>query len=188
MFDSFVAPTSPVTDYRTKFSGVRPGDLRGAPQFDVVKSKIESLLKGRILVGHAVHNDLEVLGIKHPEADIRDTSRYPPLMKVLPGGRTKAQALRRLAEEHLELGIQSAEHCSVEDARAALGLYQMHRKEWERWIATGGHGGSSWGGKEKRGGGGGALTVGGGKKRKKGEVIRSEDLVAMARNDYMADL
>ena len=54
IFDSFVAPTEKVTDYRTKWSGVRPANLRGAPSFDEVKSKVKALLRGRILIGSGI--------------------------------------------------------------------------------------------------------------------------------------
>lgn len=138
VYDSFVDPGERVTDFRTRWSGIRPSDLKGAPPLDQIRSKVRALLRGRVLVGHAVHHDLEALGVPHPEADVRDTSRYPPLMKTLPGGRAKPRALRHLAAEHLDLAIQGGEHCSVEDARAALALYQKHKSDWERWLSGGG--------------------------------------------------
>lgn len=134
VFDSFVAPTEPVTDFRTKFSGVRARDLRNAPPFSQVKEKLTAILKGRVLVGHALTNDLGVLGIKHPAVDIRDTSKFLPFMRILPNGRAKAQALRHLAKEHLDMSIQSTEHNSIEDARAALALYQKQRREWDQKL------------------------------------------------------
>ena len=44
-------------------------------------------------------------------------------------GRTPS--LKNLAAKYLGLTIQEGEHNSVEDARAALNLYLMFRKEWE---------------------------------------------------------
>jgi DNA polymerase III epsilon subunit-like protein len=41
-------------------SGIRPEDLEGAPSFETVRDKVESLLAGKLLVGHALHHDLEV--------------------------------------------------------------------------------------------------------------------------------
>lgn len=40
------------------------------------------LLKGRILVGHALKNDLDVLMLSHPRQMIRDTAKYRPYMRV----------------------------------------------------------------------------------------------------------
>jgi RNA exonuclease 4 len=184
VYDTFVAPTEKVTDYRTKWSGVRHSNLKDAPLFEQVKLKIKELLRGRVLVGHAVHNDLEVLGIDHPESDLRDTSRYPPLMKVLTNGRIKPRALRHLAQEHLTLAIQAAEHCSIEDARASLGLYQKHKKEWEKWLAAGGIVPKATAKAVSMPDMGGIAFA-----RKKADgPLGAERLAELARSDYMADL
>ena len=45
-----------------------------------------------------------------------------------PGRRPKPRALRHLAAEQLGLAIQAGEHSPVDDARAALYLYQKHRR------------------------------------------------------------
>lgn len=63
LLDVFVRPKERVTDYRTWVSGVTEHDLRaGGPaiSFEDVQKRVAELLKGRILVGHAVHNDLQV--------------------------------------------------------------------------------------------------------------------------------
>ena len=60
VLDTFVAPTEHVTDYRTRVSGVRPVDLRGAPPFKEIQRKMADILRGRVLVGHALKNDLEM--------------------------------------------------------------------------------------------------------------------------------
>ena len=56
-----------MTDYRTAVSGVRPEDLQGAPQFKEVQAEVSELLKGRILVGHAIKHDFKVLFLDHPK-------------------------------------------------------------------------------------------------------------------------
>ncbi|EFN57440.1 hypothetical protein CHLNCDRAFT_21343 [Chlorella variabilis] len=131
LLDRWVRPNEKVTDFRTKVSGVRPSNLRDAPVFDEVQRQVSDLLKGRIIVGHALENDLEALLLNHRRADVRDTAKYPPLMQARTG-KLKPRALRHLATEQLGLTIQEGEHSPVEDARAALYLYLKHRKEWER--------------------------------------------------------
>ena len=42
LLDSFVSPEEYVTDYRTEKSGVRPEDLKGAPDFQHVKEGSDS--------------------------------------------------------------------------------------------------------------------------------------------------
>ena len=80
-------------------------------------------------------NLLQALLLGHPYKLIRDTSKYPPLMRPGgPGRKPKPKALRHLAFEQLGLGIQSGEHSPVEDARATLYLYQLHAKVMRDWV------------------------------------------------------
>ena len=86
LLDVHVRPTEPVTDYRTFVSGVRYGDLteeRGAADADVVRERVRKLIEGKVLVGHALENDLAALGLDHPQGDVRDTARYEPYMAVV---------------------------------------------------------------------------------------------------------
>ena len=71
----------------------------------------------------------QALLLSHPRKLIRDTARYPPLMRAsAPGRRPKPRSLRTLAMEQLGLTIQEGEHSPVDDARAALYLYHKCRK------------------------------------------------------------
>ncbi|MCH96307.1 RNA exonuclease 4-like isoform X3, partial [Trifolium medium] len=76
--------------------------------FSTAQKKVAELIHGRILVGHALSNDLKALLLSHPKKDIRDTSEYPPFLRS--SGRV---ALRHLASEHLGAKIQTGEHCPV---------------------------------------------------------------------------
>lgn len=187
VYDTFVAPTEPVTDMRTKWSGVRAVNLKNAPSFEDVKKRVSRILRGRIVVGHALSNDLKALELEHPENDIRDTSQYVPLRRVLPSGRTKPQALKVLAEQHLQISIQVGEHDPVEDARAALSLYQKYSLEWETSLLKRG------GGQDKKRK---SSTVRATIQRngtihhpkKKARSFAEVDLIKLAENDVMADL
>jgi len=131
VYDKFVAPTEKVTDYRTAVSGVRPQDLKGAPDFKTVQQEVSDLLQGRTLVGHALKHDTKVLFLAHPKRDIRDTSLYKPFRAAF-GGRTPS--LKNLTARMLGVSVQTGEHSSVQDAQAAMKLYTMFRKEWEASI------------------------------------------------------
>lgn len=120
-YDKFVAPTAPVRDYRTRYSGVRPSDLINAENFYNAQAYVRSLLSGSVLlVGHGVDHDLEVLQLTHPNKKIRDTSSFG---KFYRGNGNRTPALRNLALIYLNETIQSGEHNSVEDAKAAMKLY-----------------------------------------------------------------
>lgn len=62
LMDKFVKQKERVTDYRTRYSGIRPEDVTGskAEPFAVVQKEAGDIFKGRILVGHAIQNDLKV--------------------------------------------------------------------------------------------------------------------------------
>jgi RNA exonuclease 4 len=136
LLDSYVRPTERVTDYRTRWSGIRARDLVGAPNFENVRQRVVQLIRGKILVGHAIHNDLNVLNITQPTALIRDTAFYPGLRRALAAVADKYDAsqcpsLKNLCKHVLKLSIQSGEHCPVEDAASTMKLYVRYRSEWE---------------------------------------------------------
>eukprot|EP00217_Crustomastix_stigmatica_P004140 CAMPEP_0183798098 /NCGR_PEP_ID=MMETSP0803_2-20130417/17967_1 /TAXON_ID=195967 /ORGANISM="Crustomastix stigmata, Strain CCMP3273" /LENGTH=238 /DNA_ID=CAMNT_0026042773 /DNA_START=218 /DNA_END=934 /DNA_ORIENTATION=+ len=140
LLDTYVMPGEVVTDFRTAVSGVRPCDLHGSPSLNEVRLQVGRLLKGRILIGHGLQNDLKCLMIEHPKKHIRDTSQYRIFTrkqcakrgygKNKQSGR-KARKLRDLVLEHLGLKVQCQSHSSVEDARCALYLYHKYRAQWE---------------------------------------------------------
>ncbi|XP_041984264.1 RNA exonuclease 4 [Aricia agestis] len=129
IYDKFVKPREEVVDYRTPVSGVRREDLINAEEFSVVQREVAEILKGRILVGHSIKNDLNVLFLSHPKRNIRDTSKYKPFRKITKGS---SPSLKVLAKEVLGINIQSGEHSSVEDAQAAMKLYCTVAKNWEQ--------------------------------------------------------
>jgi RNA exonuclease 4 len=131
IYDKYVLPSEPVVDYRTSVSGVRPKDLHNGERFETVQKEVAEILHGRILVGHAIKNDLTVLFLSHPRRAIRDTSRYKPFFKFSNG---RTPSLRKLAQEVLGVKIQQGEHDSVVDARTAMKLYLLYRKEWEKAL------------------------------------------------------
>lgn len=125
VYDKYVKPTEPILDYRTRFSGIRPKDLENASEFKIVQQEVADIITGRILVGHSLKNDLGVLFLSHPRNAIRDTSKFKRF-RVGP-----IPALKNLAKKFLGVTIQDGEHCSVQDALAAMQLYKMFKKEWE---------------------------------------------------------
>ena len=129
LYDSFVLPKEPVTDYRTHVSGITPQLLQSARTLEGVQADVAKLLDGKILVGHAIKNDLAALLLGHSKRNIRDTSRYPPF-RQLAAGRTPS--LKKLAREILGVDIQGGEHSSIEDARATMLLFRREKDGFER--------------------------------------------------------
>ncbi|TPX30806.1 hypothetical protein SmJEL517_g05716 [Synchytrium microbalum] len=133
VLDTFVKPIEQVTDFRTHVSGVTPALLHQGITFKEAQDLVASILKDRTVVGHAIKNDFQALLLDHPRKLIRDTQLYKPFQRAVD---SKKPALKRLAAQILNISIQEGSHSSVEDARVAMLLYQMHRVEWERRLAT----------------------------------------------------
>ncbi|KAG5437146.1 hypothetical protein PCANB_001122 [Pneumocystis canis] len=128
ILDTFVKPKEHVVDYKTWINGITQADLEKAPSFEEVQLKVSDLLKNRVLVGHAVKNDLDVLFLSHPKKDIRDTSKFKAFRAYSKG---KTPSLKKLAKEILNITIQHNIHSSIEDARTAMLLYKRYKTEMD---------------------------------------------------------
>lgn len=128
VYDSYVRPREPVTNWRTSISGVSPKHMARARPFSEVQSQVAALLDGRILVGHDVRHDLQVLLLDHPLKNIRDTARFREFKKH---GTGRKPALRVLAQNILGLEIQSGEHSPLEDARVAMLLFRRFKPAFD---------------------------------------------------------
>lgn len=129
IYDSYVKPLEPVTDWRTHVSGILPKHMIEACSLAEVQEDVCKILQGRILVGHALRHDLDALFLSHPKRDVRDTARHPPYRSMAGGNSPR---LKILASELLGLDIQAGEHSSVEDARACMMLFRRDKAAFER--------------------------------------------------------
>jgi len=152
LLDTYVVPPAgiaSITDYRTRYSGIRPSHLRGAMAYDVAVSRVRDLLRGRIVVGHALKNDFQVLGFRVPNNWVRDTSKYPRLFALAEEMASQSvgpanalstpkvtKGLKSLTRHILGRKIQGRQHDSVEDARASLDLYMRVREDWEWELSS----------------------------------------------------
>jgi len=138
IYDEFVRPQGYVTDFRTKWSGIRRKDLRQdkAISFLDCQHQVANLINGKILLGHALKNDLSALMLKHAKSMMRDTAYYKPFMRPheKKKGKFKSRSLKDLVKEYLKMDIQDGEHDPYEDARSAVMLYRYKMKEWESTL------------------------------------------------------
>ncbi len=67
------------------------------------------------------------LNYEHPKLSIRDTAKFKRFRR-----NGQPYSLRHLSKIHLNTTIQTAEHNSIEDARAALCLYKIFEDEIEK--------------------------------------------------------
>uniref|UniRef100_A0A0E0CQG8 RNA exonuclease 4 n=1 Tax=Oryza meridionalis TaxID=40149 RepID=A0A0E0CQG8_9ORYZ len=141
IFQTYVKPTTTVTNYRYEMTGIRPEYLRDAMPLKIVQRRIQDILcngeplwkirprssgRARILVGHGLEHELERLGLEYPAFMIRDTAKYPPLMKT--------SKLSNSLKYDIHTGIQDP----YEDCVAAMRLYiRMRSQAHPRDYASG---------------------------------------------------
>ena len=127
VYNSLVQPSSPIVDYRTKFSGITKDKLKDVTMTlaDVQQAIREILPSKCILIGHSLENDLRALKLAHPY--IIDTAcLFTPFASPL-----SKPSLRMLAKKLLDADIQTASdgHDSIEDASTCMKLVQLKLKQ-----------------------------------------------------------
>ncbi|KAM5156682.1 interferon-stimulated 20 kDa exonuclease-like 2 isoform 1-T2 [Mantella aurantiaca] len=139
VYDKYVRPANPVTDYRTKWSGIRREHLVNAIPFVTAQKEILKILHGKIVIGHAIQNDYKALGYFHPKEMTRDTSKITLLNRKAGFPEKEIASLKRLAKQLLHKDIQKGRggHSSVEDAKTTMELYRLVEAEYERELAAG---------------------------------------------------
>lgn len=137
VYDKYIRPVDPITDYRTRWSGIKKHHMKNATPFKAAQKEILKLLAGKIVVGHAIHNDFKALKYFHPKSVTRDTSKIPLLNRKAGFPENESASLKRLTKQLLHKDIQVGKngHSSVEDAKATMELYRVIEAEWERQLA-----------------------------------------------------
>jgi PAB-dependent poly(A)-specific ribonuclease subunit 2 len=125
LFDDYVLPVEPVVDYLTRFSGIVESDLhpKHSPHHLIgtraAYLKLRCLVeRGCIFVGHGLSGDFWTANLAVPENQIIDTVEiyHKPAHRYV--------SLRFLTNFVLKRDMQQDVHDSLEDARAAMELYQ----------------------------------------------------------------
>jgi RNA exonuclease 4 len=141
-FDTFVQVPMKVTDYRTSVSGIKPKHIQSynnAMDVTECRNTVAKIIQNKILVGHALKNDLDALLLTHPITHIRDTAKYRPFQRMTTNNSTikwRPRKLRDLALEHCNIKIQveGQSHDSIDDAKATMALYRTVHTTWEKEI------------------------------------------------------
>ncbi|KAL5582565.1 hypothetical protein UlMin_015007 [Ulmus minor] len=142
IFHTYIKPTLPVTNYRYETTGIRPEYLRDAMPVKQVQKKIQDFLcngepmwkirprggRARILVGHGLQHDLDLLQLEYPSIMTRDTAEYPPLMKTS----KLSNSLKYLTQAYVGYDIQSGIQDPYDDCVATMRLYMRMRSQNHR--------------------------------------------------------
>ncbi|KAL4717270.1 hypothetical protein ACJJTC_017157 [Scirpophaga incertulas] len=118
IYKTFVQPINSVHYFRN--TGITSSQLASGKTFSQVQNEVQRLIAGKLLIGHSVSVDLQALGIRHPESQIRDIAdRYKVDGKSL--------SLKILARDKLGEDIQTGNfHDPEEDAKAAMKIYKRY--------------------------------------------------------------
>lgn len=137
LYDEYILPPCRIVDYRTRWSGIRKQHMVNATPFKIARSQILKILTGKIVVGHAIHNDFKAIQYFHPKSLTRDTSHIPLLNRKAGCPENATMSLKHLTQKLLNRDIQVGKsgHSSVEDAQATMELYKLIEVEWERHLA-----------------------------------------------------
>lgn len=122
LLDTLVKPEWPVSDYRTWINGITAKDLENV-QFTLRHAQMfmQSLCSDQtVVVGHAVHNDLLALRMKH------HTNVDTAMLFVCKNEDEGTPSLKNLAYNVLRRQMPDI-HDSVNDARAALECAEHYR-------------------------------------------------------------
>ena len=131
VYDQYVKPSAPITDYRWRWSGILPVHMRRAIPFNVARKQILRILQSKIIVGHSVHCDFKILKYRRASSHVRDTAKCVDLKAKAGFPLNQTPSLKRLSSAVLGRDIQSDTHCSVEDATASMDLYRTVEDKWE---------------------------------------------------------
>ncbi|KAM9311919.1 apoptosis-enhancing nuclease-like [Gastrophryne carolinensis] len=138
VYDKYIKPELPVTDYRTRWSGITARHMKNAVPFKTAKKEILNILKDKRIIGHALHNDFKVLKYYHPVEQTIDTSNTPLLNRMAELPERSSPSLKNLAFclLHKKIQVGRRGHCSVEDARTCMELYKLVEDQLERHFLS----------------------------------------------------
>ncbi|KAI0094583.1 hypothetical protein BDY19DRAFT_879033, partial [Irpex rosettiformis] len=137
LYDTYVRPTQPVSDYRVDQTGLTPQILSRAPPFPEVQQRVAHLLNNKILVGYALWELLSVMGLSHPAIDTRDVALFLPFRRSLRVRANQIVPMAALVSQLLGRNIGLHGDHPVEHARAAMDLFRSCEKVWEGIVASG---------------------------------------------------
>ena len=127
--DDHIQTLEPVYDYLTQYSGVQPGDLHANKSTHYLTTlrcayiKLRFLIdKGCIFIGHGLKKDMRMINIVIPPENVVDTV---DLFHLKPQRRL---SLKFLAAYFLGEDVQVEEHDSIEDACAAIKLFDKYQE------------------------------------------------------------
>lgn len=136
LYDTFVKPSSKIESYRETTTGLGSSYFDDAVPFDTAQRDVAAWIRDKIVVGHRLWLNFQVLGISHPTVDTRDLGLYLPFRTAL-STPNEVIGLPTLMWHLMKRKIREGFVDSLEDARATIDLYRSESKAWEGYNKAG---------------------------------------------------
>jgi len=133
IYDRFVQPVVPVTNYKTKYSLVTKSDLSHENAFPLkeVQEEVTKIIHKKIIVGYSLEHSFKALLLSHPFELRRDVAKYKPFREE----NGQSSSLKFLCRKFLRMNFEKEEQRDpVEDGRRTLLLYKKVENVWEEKI------------------------------------------------------
>lgn len=125
VLDEYVLPqpSEIIYSYRTEHSGITKDllDLHGK-SFTIVRNRVKSILKDKVIIGHSPMNDFKALWI-FPD-DLNITIKDTAMLYMQKNRWTKRPGLKTLVKKEFGVSIQDDVHDSIIDAQYTMRLYK----------------------------------------------------------------
>jgi len=125
LLDLWIDVQEQIVDFRTTVTGEDSSSYWSrdrVPRWEA-REAVAKIMKDRVIVGHALWNDLCALQLMHPPELIRDTALYKSLRP--PWRRNILPSLSLLTNYWLGECIHDGVHNPIQDALSALRLYKL---------------------------------------------------------------
>ena len=135
ILDEKVCPRKQVMNVGTRFHGIVERDMRCKEDEYEILEKIQQMVKGKILIGHDLAQDIKYLHID-PDTllGIRDLSTAIAFENLKLTKKGQFYKLSSIANELLNIEIQEKVHSSREDAETVMALYRFVEDIWKDHI------------------------------------------------------
>ena len=122
LLHTYAYPASQIISLNTQYSGIQNKHLEACPPFSLVRRWVLDIIWNKIIVGHAISNDLNALKICHPPNLVVDTQKLAPVKHAV--GKF-CPSLKDSVKCVLDRTIQTGSHSSYEDALATADLFRF---------------------------------------------------------------